>query len=97
MLNAATVARMRPGAYVINTSRGPLIDEGALVDALRSGRLAGAALDVFEQEPLPATSPLRELENVILGAHNASNTVDAVRRVNELAFRNLVVGLGLTP
>ena len=69
---------MKPGSYLINASRGGLVDEPALVEALASGHLAGAALDVFEVEPLPAGSPLRDFENVILGAHNASNTEEAV-------------------
>jgi hypothetical protein len=86
MINAARLGQMRPGAFIINTARGPLIDEAALVDALRSGHLAGAALDVFEEEPLPTASPLRELEQAILGSHNASNTREAVARANETVF-----------
>jgi D-3-phosphoglycerate dehydrogenase len=79
----------------VNTARGPLIDEAALVAGLRSGRIAGAALDVFEDEPLPADSPLRELPNVILGSHNASNTAEAVTRVNRLAIDNLLAVLAV--
>ena len=86
---------MKPGSYLINASRGGLVDEPALIDALASGHLAGAALDVFEVEPLPAGSPLRDFENVILGAHNASNTEEASQRVNELALENLLDGLGV--
>jgi len=93
LVNAGRLARMRTGSLVINTARGPLIDEAALVGALRSGRLAGAALDVFESEPLPDPSPLRALPNVILGSHNASNTIEAVRRVNRLAIENLLAAL----
>ncbi len=95
LLNAATLGRMKQGSYVVNTARGGLVDERALIDALQSGQIAGAALDVFEVEPLPADSPLRGLDNVILGAHNASNTIDAVRRVNEMAMHNLLAGLGV--
>lgn len=84
---------MKDGAYLINTSRGPLIDEKALIRALRTGKIAGAALDVFEKEPLPDDSPLRTFENCILGAHNSSNTIDAVLRVNDLAIENLLKGL----
>ncbi|MEZ5287590.1 MAG: NAD(P)-dependent oxidoreductase [Vicinamibacterales bacterium] len=64
LMDAARLAQMRPSAVLINTARGPLVDEVALADALREGRLAGAALDVFEEEPLPEGSPLRGLPNV---------------------------------
>jgi D-3-phosphoglycerate dehydrogenase len=95
MLGEAEFARMKGGAFVINTGRGPLIDEAALVLALRQGKIAGAALDVFEEEPLPPDSPLREFDNCIFGTHNASNTLEAVLRVNTLAIDNLLRGLGL--
>jgi D-3-phosphoglycerate dehydrogenase len=81
---------MKPGAYLVNTSRGPLIDEPFLVEALSSGRLAGAALDVFEVEPLAAENPLRGFENCIFGSHNSSNTQDAVDRINEMALANML-------
>ncbi|MEM7480883.1 MAG: phosphoglycerate dehydrogenase [Acidobacteriota bacterium] len=97
LIDRAALARMRPGAYLINTGRGPLVDEVAMAEALRSRHLAGAALDVFEQEPLPAGSPLRDLDGVILGSHNASNTLEAVQRVNRLSIDNLLRGLGIEP
>ena len=84
LLNAAAFERAKPGARVVNVARGPVIDEPALIYALRSGKLAGAALDVFEEEPLPAGSPLRALSNVVFGTHNSSNTAEAVYRVNAL-------------
>ena len=95
LLDAVALGTMKPGSYLINASRGGLVDEPALIEALASGHLAGAALDVFEVEPLPAGSPLRDFENVILGAHNASNTEEASQRVNELALENLLDGLGV--
>lgn len=79
--------------YLINTARGELVDQFALVQALREGRLAGAGLDVFEEEPLSESSPLVEMENVILGSHNAQNTHEAVARVNERAVENLIEGV----
>lgn len=93
MIDEGALAAMKPGAWVINTARGSLIDERALAAALESGHLGGAALDVFEEEPLPATSPLRSLENVILGTHNSSNTTEAVRRTSVHALENLLEGL----
>ena len=90
LIGASEVALMKPGAYVVNTSRGRVIDEAALVEGLRSGRLAGAALDVFESEPLDPSHPLASREQVILGSHNASNTLEAVLRTNELAIDNLM-------
>ncbi len=94
MLGEREFSRMKTGVYVINTARGKLIDERALAQAIGQGKVAGAALDVFEEEPLPLSSPLRELDNCIFGSHNSSNTIEAVMRVNELAIRNLLDGLG---
>lgn len=84
LLNAAALAAMKPGSRVVNVARGPVADEAALVAALRSGHIAAAALDVYEEEPLPADSPLRGLPNVVFGTHNSSNTREAVQRVNAL-------------
>lgn len=93
LMNSHTLGLMRPGSWLINVSRGGLVDERALVETLHSGRLAGAALDVFDEEPLPGENPLRGFEQVVLGSHNASNTAEAVRRVNELACNLLLRGL----
>jgi D-3-phosphoglycerate dehydrogenase len=82
MINAETLSLMKHGARLVNVSRGGLVDESALAAALESGQLHGAALEVFEHEPLPADSPLRKYENCIFGSHNASNTVEAVDRVS---------------
>ena len=96
MLGTEQFDLMKDGVYVINAARGPLIDEAALAQALEEGKVAGAALDVFEMEPLPPHSPLRRFENCIFGTHNSSNTYEAVMRVNELSIRNLVQGLDKT-
>lgn len=85
LINADRMALIRPEAYLINVARGPVVVEADLTEALRSGRLAGAALDVFEIEPLPATSELRTFPNVILGAHNGSNTREGVTRASQTA------------
>jgi len=90
MLNDATFARLKTGAIVINTSRGPLIDEAALVRAIESGRLGGAGLDVFEVEPLPKTSPLRTFENVILSPHVSGMDRIAERNVTGRCVRNIL-------
>jgi D-3-phosphoglycerate dehydrogenase len=72
LINAERLALMKPTAYLVNTARGPVVDEAALIEALRAGKLAGAALDVMEVEPLAADSPLIEMENVVLAPHLAS-------------------------
>ena len=81
---------MKPTAYLINTARGPIIDEPALVKALDAGRLAGAALDVFEVEPLPEAGPLRLMDNVLLAPHNANSSPEAWERVHQNTIRNLL-------
>lgn len=81
---------MKPTAYLINTARGPLVDEAALVRALQEQHIAGAALDVFEIEPLPAESPLRTLDNVLLAPHNSNSSPRAWERVHENTIHNLV-------
>ena len=86
---------MKPTTYLINTARGPMIDEVALVNALRSEQISGAALDVFEDEPLPADCPLRGLPNVMLAPHNANSSPAAWERVHEHTIRNLLEGLGV--
>jgi phosphoglycerate dehydrogenase-like enzyme len=80
LLDAERLALMKRDAVVVNTSRGPIIDESALVDALREGRLAAAGLDVFAVEPVPADSPLLTLENVVITPHVTWYTVDTMRR-----------------
>ena len=79
LIGEAELRRMKPAAYLINTARGPIVQEAALITALREGWIAGAGLDVFEREPLPADSPLRELDNVILTPHGLAWTEEIVR------------------
>lgn len=80
LLDAAALSLMKPSAVVVNTSRGPIVDEEALVTALRTGRLAAAGLDVFAVEPVPAGNPLLRLDNVVLTPHVTWYTVDTMRR-----------------
>jgi D-3-phosphoglycerate dehydrogenase len=97
LINSQTLAHINPAAILINTSRGPVIDEPALVAALQSGKLAGAALDVYEVEPLPSDSPLTRMDNVLLAAHNANSSPTAWEKVHQNTINNLLKGLGITP
>jgi D-3-phosphoglycerate dehydrogenase len=97
LVNRQTLDLMRPGAILINTARGPVVDEEALAEALRTGRIGGAALDVFEDEPLPTDSPLLSMDNVLLAPHNANSSPAAWERVHWNTLRNLFTGLGLRP
>ena len=83
------IGLMKPGATFVNIGRGPVVDEEALIDALRSRRLRGAALDVYATEPLPADSPLWELDNVILSPHTAAQSIHENARIVELFAANL--------
>ena len=89
LIGAAELAVMKPTAYLINIARGSVVDEGALVAALRQERIAGAALDVFEQEPLPADHPFWTLPNVIVTPHVAGEPADYARRVADVFLDNL--------
>ena len=93
LIGQRELALMKPAAYLINTARGPVVDEQALVRALQDHRIAGAALDVFEEEPLPPSSPLRALDNCLLAPHNANSSPKAWRRVHENTIHNLLEGL----
>jgi D-3-phosphoglycerate dehydrogenase len=81
LIGARQLAMMKRTAYLVNTARGGLVDEAALIEALRAGTIAGAALDVFAQEPPPADSPLWALDNVIVTPHMASHTQEGLRRM----------------
>lgn len=89
MLNTETLRLMKPGSRVVNVARGPLIDEEALVAALQSGHVSAAALDVFEVEPLPKNSPLRDMPQCIFGSHNGSNTIEGVDRATFKALEEI--------
>jgi D-3-phosphoglycerate dehydrogenase len=89
LIGAAEFARMKRGAILINTARGPIVDEAALMEALRSGHLRGAGLDVFDAEPLPAGHPLTTLDNTVLSPHCAGMTPEALEAGLSLAVSNL--------
>ena len=95
LINNDTLALVKPNAVLINTARGPIVEESMLVAALQAKRLAGAALDVFEHEPLPAESPLLKMDNVMLAPHNSNSSPAAWERVHWNTIRNLFEGLGL--
>jgi D-3-phosphoglycerate dehydrogenase len=89
LMNQRTFALMKDGAVIINLARGPIIEEGSLIEALESGKIGGAALDVFEHEPLPVDSPLKAMPNVMLAPHNSNSSSTAWLNVHENTIRNL--------
>jgi D-3-phosphoglycerate dehydrogenase len=95
LINSKTLAQMKSTAVLINTARGPIVDENALVAALSSGQIGGAALDVFEFEPLPLESPLLKMDNVMLAPHNSNSSPTAWERIHWNTIKNLVEGLGI--
>lgn len=92
LIGRTELSAMKPGAILINTSRGPVVDEAALVEALRAGEIAGAALDVYEREPELAEG-LAELDNVVLAPHTASATFEARSAMSRLAAENVIAAL----
>ena len=93
LIDKQRLARMKSTAYLVNTARGAVLDEDALAQALTTDQIAGAALDVFETEPLPADSPLRSCGNCWLAPHNANSSPLAAQRVHDNTIRNLLEGL----
>jgi D-3-phosphoglycerate dehydrogenase len=96
LINQENLSRMKTSAVVINTARGQVIDESALIKALETGTIAGAAMDVFEVEPLPGSSPLMDMGNVMLAPHNANSSPTAWEYVHWNSIRNLLDGLGIS-
>lgn len=90
LLDSAALARTKPGVIIVNTARGEIIEEGALLRALRSGHVAGAALDVFHEEPLPANHPFLALDNVLVTPHVAYNTPEATHALLDISIDNIV-------
>jgi D-3-phosphoglycerate dehydrogenase len=97
LINTEALSFMKRDAVLINTARGPIVEEPALIAALQDGWIGGAALDVFEWEPLPKDSPLTKMSNVMLATHNANSSPAAWERVHHNTLKNLLVGLGLDP
>lgn len=93
LMEASALARMPDGAFLVNTARGAIVDEEALIEALQRGKLAGAALDVFEDEPLSVDSPLREMENVVLTPHVAYYSEEALLEARLRTVRSLAAVL----
>jgi len=95
LMNKDTFMLMKSSSVLINTARGPIVDEKALVQVLTGGKIAGAALDVYEFEPLPNDSPLRKFKNVLLAPHNSNSSPQAWENVHWNTIRNLFDGLGI--
>ena len=89
IVNRERLAMMKPTAVVINTSRGPVVDEAALIEALQDGKIAGAGLDVFEKEPVDTDNPLLKMENVVVSPHSAGTTWDTWYRRADFAYQNI--------
>lgn len=95
LIDERAFSLMKPGAVLINTARGPIVKEAALIAALETGQIAGAGLDVYEFEPLPEDSPLRSFSQVLLAPHNANSSPQAWEKVHWNTIRNLLEGLGI--
>jgi D-3-phosphoglycerate dehydrogenase len=95
LINDQTLKMMKPSAVLINAARGPIVEEAALIHALQTGLIAGAALDVYESEPLPLNHPFTQMNQVLLAPHNANSSPTAWERVHTNTLRNLLEGLGI--
>lgn len=93
LINRDAFKKMKANAILINTARGGIVDEGALAEALQSGRIRGAGLDVFEQEPLPLDSPLLQCPNIVFSPHTAADTVESSHKVGLVAAQHLIQAL----
>jgi D-3-phosphoglycerate dehydrogenase len=96
LINAVRLDLCKPDAVLINTARGPIVDQEALINALKDRKLRGAALDVFEDEPLPVDSPLLSMENVLLSPHNTNSSPEYWERVHWNTIKNLLIGLEIS-
>jgi D-3-phosphoglycerate dehydrogenase len=90
IINAESLSKMKDGAYLVNTSRGALVDEKALADALKSGKLGGAGLDVLTQEPPEKENPLLGLDNIVITPHSSFFSDESFKELKEKAARNMV-------
>jgi D-3-phosphoglycerate dehydrogenase len=97
LVNQELLNQMKPTAVLINTARGPIVNEQDLVSALLEKKIAGAALDVFEDEPIPLDSPLLKMDNVMLAPHNSNSSPTAWENVHWNTIRNLLLGLNIDP
>lgn len=97
LVNKELLDLMKPTAVLINTARGPIVNENDLVNALMKKKIAGAALDVFEEEPVPVNSPLLKMDNVMLAPHNSNSSPAAWENVHWNTIRNLLLGLNIDP
>lgn len=95
LINQSSLAQIKTTGILINTARGQVVDESALIAALQAGTIGGAALDVFEEEPLPQDNPLLDMENVMLAPHNSNSSPAAWEHVHWNSIRNLLEGLGI--
>lgn len=93
LMNEDAFSQMKPNSVIVNTARGPIIEEAALIAALKGKKIAGAGLDVFEHEPLPTDSPLLRMDNVMLAPHNSNSSTAAWEKVHHNTIRNLLDGL----